>query len=317
MSGSLFLLFLKRQKKPDMDSLGLNIMHNSDNTVEKKTLQKFNVTMASGFFTGMFCSALFNPWDRALYLSVKNNISFLSRDNFTSPYHGFSQAIVQRAFLNSIYFVMQSEMKYYMDPYLRNNLNLSEASSQFCIGMSAGSVSGALTNSISAIKYHMWGDENRSFYSSAKQMRSSGGIEPFFKGTSATMGRDMVFGSAYEVLRTQIRAELLKYDCEYHTEIANGTAAGIATIASGPLNYVRNMQYATPPHNKSSTTRTILKNVWDESKQHAALLEKMGFFQQRFRVGWGTARVAVGMAVSQKVFDMTCAKLNGPSKWRC
>ena len=294
-------------------------MPNTENEAEKKgaALKKLNVTFASGFFTGMFCSALFNPWDRALYLSVKNNIPFISWNNFTSPYQGFSQAIVQRAFLNSIYFVMQSEMKYYMDPYLRNNLGFTEASSQFCIGIGAGSVSGIFTNGISAVKYHMWGDINRSFYSSAQQMWSSGGFDPFFKGTLATMGRDMVFGSVYEVLRTLIRAELLKHNYglkESHLDFfSNSTAAGIATIASGPLNYVRNIQYATPPHMKSPTTRAVLKNVWDESKQHASFSARMWFFQQRFRVGWGTARVAVGMAVSQKVFDVTCTKLNGLS----
>lgn len=294
-------------------------MPNTENEAEKKgtALKKLNVTFASGFFTGMFSSALFNPWDRALYLSVKNEISFLSWDNFTSPYHGASQAIVQRAFLNSTYFVMQSEMKYYMDPYLRDNLKLSEASSQFCIGIGAGAASGALNNPISAVKYHVWGDTNRSFYSSARQMWSSGGIEPFFNGALATMGRDMIFGSVYEVLRTLIRAELLKHDCGLKKSrldfISDSAAACVATIASGPLNYVRNQQYKTPPHIKSPTAGTVLKNVWNESKKCPAFLARMGFFQQKFQVGWGTARVTVGWAVSQKVFDMTHAKLNGLS----
>ena len=95
-----------------------------------------------------------------------------------------------------------------MYPYLRNNLNIGESTTQFCIGVSAGSMSGVLTNSISAIKYHMWGQDNRSGLSSVNEMWSSGGFRPFFKGTYSTMMRDIVFGGTYEVLRYRIHASL-------------------------------------------------------------------------------------------------------------
>ena len=35
-------------------------------------IDAFGVNFISGLFTGTFSAAAFNPWDRALYLSVKN-----------------------------------------------------------------------------------------------------------------------------------------------------------------------------------------------------------------------------------------------------
>ena len=93
--------------------------------------QQLTIDITAGLFTGIFCSGLFNPWDRALYLSIKNNKPFLSIDNFRHPYQSFSQAVVQRAFLGSIYYIMQSELKYHLYPYLRHDLNVSETFSQF------------------------------------------------------------------------------------------------------------------------------------------------------------------------------------------
>lgn len=280
-----------------------------------KVKQQVTVDITAGLFTGIFCSGLFNPWDRALYLSVKNNKPFLSIDNFRHPYQGFSQAIVQRAFLGSIYYIMQNELKCYLYPYLRYDLNASETFSQFCIGSSAGSISGLLTNGISAVKYHTWGQENRSFFSSAYEMWSSGGYKSFIKGTKATIGRDTIFGSIYEISRHLMQNKLINYNESYLNFICNFIAAGLATVASGPLNYARTIQYATPPQENPPTILKALKNVWNESKMYENhQLSRMSFFQQKFRMGWGTVRVGVGMAVGQHVFDSACSKLKALSK---
>lgn len=270
--------------------------------------QQLNVDVASGLASGIFCSGLFNPWDRALYLSVKNNKPFLSAENFSKPYQGVSQALVQRSFIGGIYFVMQGELKEYLYPYLRNNLKVGETTAQFCVGTAAGSVSGVLTNPISAMKYHTWNHEHHSFLRSAKEMWSKGGVKPFTNGAGATMARDMVFGSTYEVLRNIIKNNPKLTDKNNHAleSVANTTAAGVATVASGPLNYVRSVQYATPPNIKPPRITQALTSVWQEAKQnHPKPLDKLRFIQQQFRIGWGTIRVAAGMAVGQKVFDWT------------
>ena len=63
--------------------------------------------------------------------------------------------------------------------------------------------------------------------------------------------------------------------------ISNTAAAGVATIASGPFNYVRNMQYATQPHLKPPTIAQSLSHVWNESKIHnQSSLGRLHFFSE-------------------------------------
>ncbi|KTD06399.1 hypothetical protein Lgra_3176 [Legionella gratiana] len=290
-------------------------------TSKQNYKQKFNIDVVSGLLAGASNSGLFNPWDRALYLSVKHNRPFLLFQNFKSPYQGFSQAFVQRAFLGGIYYVAQGELNRYLLPYLRNTLGVSQTLSQFFVGMTAGSIGGVLTNSISAIKYHTWGQENASFRSSIREMWGLGGIAPFLKGTTATMTRDMFFGSTYEMLRSLMNNTTKKSENKTSDAnqpalefIYNASAAGMATIVSSPFNYVRNMQYATPPNFKPPSMQEVLTKVWSESKDsQRSFLGRMSFFQQQFRIGWGTARVAVGMAVGQKLFNWTQEQLSNLS----
>lgn len=288
--------------------------HDEYHQIKKiKAKQQIAIDLGSGLFTGILCSGFFNPWDRALYLSVKNNNSFLSQVNFKSPYQGFSQSMVQRSFTSSIYYVMQGEMKANIYPYLHDQLNLGNTITQFSIGMLAGSISGALTNSISAVKYHTWGKESLSFTSSVLEMWTQGGFKAFIKGTVATINRDIVFGSTYEVLRHSLSTGLSIKDPKEQAVlnfIYNGVAGGVATILSSPFNYVRIIQYATSPNHKAPATMDTLSQLWKQSKNHSEKsFGKCRFFQEQFKMGWGTARVAVGMAVGQKIFDMTQERL--------
>jgi hypothetical protein len=277
-----------------------------------KITRRLSIDAVSGLLTGAICSGLFNPWDRALYLSVVNKRPFLSFENFTNPYHGLSQAVVQRAFLGGLYFVIQGQLKSYLHPYLRSNIGMTEPAAQFCIGLIAGSANGVLTNGISAAKYHTWGDEGRTFFSSVYDMWTNGGYKPFIKGTAATVSRDAVFGSTYEVLRHLMYAQAKKFndDAPQTKFLCDSLAAGTATIASGPFNYVRSMQYATPPNQQSPSLSKVLKDVWLESNNYSyQFLGRVNFFQERFRVGWGTVRVAIGMGFGQWLFGVTRKKL--------
>ena len=55
------------------------------------------VAFLCGLAAGVTQAGLLNPYDRALYLSVKNKVPFLSSANFRSPYQGFFQSIGGRA----------------------------------------------------------------------------------------------------------------------------------------------------------------------------------------------------------------------------
>jgi hypothetical protein len=60
------------------------------------TLLETNINTVAGLVCGLFQAGLFNPWDRALYLSVRDRRPFLHATNFKNPFQGFWQAIVHR-----------------------------------------------------------------------------------------------------------------------------------------------------------------------------------------------------------------------------
>ena len=104
-----------------------------------------------GVVSGLCTAALFNPWDRALFLSVVHKRVFLSVENFRTPFQGLAQTLVHRTVSNGLYFALQDAA-----------YDLASAVSQrprtdtrvvFSAGLLAGAVNGAILNSIAAVKY--------------------------------------------------------------------------------------------------------------------------------------------------------------------
>ena len=283
-------------------------------------IRQLPLNFASGLITGVILSCGLHPWDRALYLAMTNKRPFLYDfmnnrfviDNFTNPYHGFTQTIISRTLGNGIYFFIQNEIKPVLYPYLRQNLQFQEWQAQLGVGMAVGSITGIATNILYAIKSQTWNHPGSTFFSSACLMWSHGGMQPFMKGIFATIYRDTTFGIFYEVLRNCNLAHH-KEDHSYPF-LRNASSAGIATIFSGPFNYARNIQYATHPGTTPPKVAKILDDVWQESKSSKTLASRLGFFQQKFQIGWGTARVAVGMASGQTIFEMVNQALHDNSE---
>lgn len=70
----------------------------------------------------------------------------------------------------------------------------------------------------------------------------------------------MVFGSTYEMLQGLMKSNATKTENQeprakqvYRELLGNASAAGLATIASSPFNYVRNMQ----PHRPANHSQHI------------------------------------------------------------
>ena len=110
----------------------------------------------------------------------------------------------------------------------------------------------------------------------------------------------MVFGVTYEWIRTK-----------YHDRFSGSTlgvnvlAGAFATVVSGPLNYARNMQYAAPMSSSSPSTLAAVDKLFRTAWKQPTWPAAAGYLQHRLRIGWGSARVAVGMAVGQALFDWT------------
>lgn len=165
-------------------------------------------------------------------------------------------------------------------------------------------------------------------------MHSHGGIRPFFKGIAATGTRDMVFGLVYEVTRTSLRNHFCPEDNECTPRrlfYFNILAGGFATLFSSPFNYARNIQYATHPRKHTRTQHRVLycSGEWLLTLQiilhlfgnalDMPKLEALNYLQsidvvfalfnsvavERLRIGWGSLRVAIGMALGQYIFEAT------------
>ena len=83
----------------------------------------------------------------------------------------------------------------------------------------------------------------------------------------------------------------------------NVIAGGVATIFSGPLNFARNMKYATPPGVSDPSVWACMVRLNNGFQGRSSWVEGASYLQQRLRIGWGTARVSVGMGFGQWCFD--------------
>ena len=104
-----------------------------------------------GLSSGLICAGIFNPWDRALYLSVKNDIPFLRKENFMNPFSGLFQTVFQRAISSGLYFPLEEiyevEIAKYVSPY-----NVNQAVIVLFAGFSAGATNALLLNPMSSVK---------------------------------------------------------------------------------------------------------------------------------------------------------------------
>jgi hypothetical protein len=150
-----------------------------------------------------------------------------------------------------------------------------------------------------------------------------GGYKLFFAGTQATVYRDLVFGGVYALIRHSSWLDD-KFNGDGSVDIMskfwnNVIAAFAATILSSPLNYVRNIRYAQPPDQQAGSSLYILRELWRDAKEKFVLpkpdassslkmqlpvsLYRLLYLQHRLQIGWGTTRVAVGMACASQIYE--------------
>jgi hypothetical protein len=106
-----------------------------------------------GIVSGLAQAAVFNPWDRALYLSVMHHRPFLRAENFKNPMAGVLQTITQRALSSGLYFPLED---IFAETLTKLNKETENANKQrfihFIAGLLAGSTNGLLLNPFSSVK---------------------------------------------------------------------------------------------------------------------------------------------------------------------
>jgi hypothetical protein len=264
-----------------------------------------------GFLAGVAQAGIFNPYDRALYLAVKEDRRFLSWRNWQSPYSGFVQSIGGRALSGGLYFPLEHYFLQLLASHSATASHWTSSQQHILAGTAAGAANAMVLNPLSAIKYKTWGREvSRGMLSEARGMlRKGGGLRPFGNGLWPTVYRDVVFGGCYTALRFQFQSlvELLQEENPQQQQqqqwLANCLAAAMATIASGPFNYVRNIQYGTSSRESALSTWSILHNLTEDAAAQPTITRRVNLVLTRLRIGWGTARVAFGMSFGHAVYD--------------
>jgi Mitochondrial carrier protein len=261
-----------------------------------------NKSIGCGLVAGVMQAALFSPYDRALYLSMTNQTPFLTMQNFRNPFVGLSQSIGGRALSGGLYFPLE---QFFFQRFNHTNSAETRDNSMllcFASGTAAGAVNAMILNPLSAIKYKTWSRlYNRGMLQEAFSMLRQGGRSVFYRGLTSTLLRDVSFGGCYTCIRLQLQwAWSLPHE---HQWAANLFAASLATIVSGPFNLARNVQYATKSSQIAPTTLQVLKELSQDACELDGLHQKSAYLLKRLRIGWGTARVATGMAFGHWVYD--------------
>jgi hypothetical protein len=119
-----------------------------------------------------------------------------------------------------------------------------------------------------------------------------------------------VFGYSREKLR-RLAADRSESNAGPARFVADACAAALATAASAPFNYARNVQFSQPVTEPALGTSAALAALKRETLAHAPPLERVAFLQRRLNVGWGTLRVACGMAIASWSFE----RLVGAALW--
>jgi hypothetical protein len=316
-------------------------------TDESKSKNRTKLLVA-GFLGGFLQAGLFNPWDRALYLSISEQRPFLDLKNFHRPYHGVSQTIFQRALSSGMYFPLE---EIFADNIVASGVfgtsatQISENRTWVALiaGLCAGMTNGFVMNPLAAVKYNFWGrspaHRTRSFLDAGKEMYLKGGLRIYYVGAAATICRDLVFGGVYGVLRHEMPMILdnlagtssrrhSSYDGTvpgndsgatsdsrevFHAKpsfTVNLFAAMIATVLSSPWNYIRNIHYATPYGQDPEKPLSIMRGLWKDACKEKSLFGRLVHLQTNLRVGWGTARVGCGMAFSAQVYNFVSHQMS-------
>ena len=276
----------------------------------KRPRNSTGTAFACGLGAGIAQAGLLNPYDRALYLSVKEKRPFLHPDNFQKPYQGFIQPVAGRAVSGGLFFPLETMFRSLSKgsasstQYDKVNSSPTDRSSNFTnflVGSAAGSVNALFLNPLSAIKYRTWGrDKERSMISEARHMWQRAGFIPFFHGFLPTVIRDVVFGGTYTFIRYHWKDSQWTGEAQW---ASNMGAAAIATVASGPFNLARNVQFATASTGDRPSIACVLSSLWRKTRKKKNLVNRVAYLQNRLRIGWGTARVAAGMALGQYCYD--------------
>eukprot|EP00667_Euglena_gracilis_P015010 EG_transcript_15590 len=295
-----------------MPDLSHKASHTTNREEPAVSSRRANVAACCALISGTTSAAIFNPWDRALYLSVLHERPFLSPANFDKPFQGFGQAIAHRIISGGCWFMLEDMFTAPCQTLLPHNPLAASALTGVC----AGAVNGAILNPVALTKYRLWGKETPVVQEILNTVRY-GGVRYLFVGGLVTVLRDSLFGVVYTASKWLALDFCHRHDIgqkqtgqvKPHEFACKMLAGGLATTACSPLNYIRNIKYS---HHCLHTSPKGMTEIWEDlctnfrcRVQTQGWRPGLGWLQMRLTTGWGIARVAVGMAVGDLVYSQS------------
>jgi len=269
-------------------------------------LRNVRSKIQAGVLSGVVQAGAFHPWDRALYLAQTHSRSFLHPLNWITPLQGMAQTLLLRVLSSSSFFMLEESLT----PLAAEKLGEGRWA-HFVAGNLAGGITAAALNPIQAARYKSFSlramdpKAPADFISTCRGMAQAGGAQPFFRGIGPTLGRDLVFGGIFTLLRKDFAARMVPA-CKAEEETAvrfacDVVAAAVATTASAPFNYARNLMYAAPA-GAAASTFTVLQDLATQTAAQGSTLASLQFLQQRLKIGPATLRVALSMALASSTY---------------
>ena len=182
----------------------------------------------SGLTTGVITAILFNPIDKAIYVSTTKNLSIFNKEVWSKCFKGTINTILTRLITSGLYFTFLDK--------------LSANYSPFHTALITSFACNLLTNPIQLVKYHSWFN-NISLNDSSKFIYRSYGIRGFGIGFASIFLRDVCFNYSYLSLK--------KKDDHLH----NLSIITLSLIGVSPLNLIKNKKYG-----KNESIVEIFKN---------------------------------------------------------
>ena len=240
-----------------------------------------NKKILNGFVTGLISAYLFNPFDKALYLVVKNKTHMFNKEIWKSPFKGVCQTLYNRVIGYGIYFSAYDIFKQY---YGFNNI---------VSGALAGTITALFNNPIHVVKMYNWNtSDKKSFIILSTDIYRKYGLGRFYYGLSYTTFKDVLFSCIFFALSEKYNKDkLILYNIIF---------ASLATIITSPVYYFRNRIYF------DFNNPVKLKDMIIELQSQLVTTNQnkiVYLFHNKFNIVFLTLRTSIGLAVSKKIYD--------------
>jgi len=253
------------------------------------------VAVVSGTVTGLISTFVFNPVDRALYLHISKRRRLFDPANWRKPMHGVTGSLFQKVISYGYYYSMIDIVGSAVKKNIRN-----EYYHPFATGLVVGTTTSILTNPLNVIRYHQWGNDDLTTRKTMLTLKNNYGYGVLTRGLLASINRDSLFTTIYTFTLPYTRRFSEDNESRFAKFILNAASATVATLASSPFNYLRNVKYRDIPTGENRSSFVVIGNLI----QHAYRDDSpVMYIMRRFSVGWGTLRVSLGIGFGQLAYD--------------